>query len=72
MAIVTVTILEGRSQEQLDRLHKALAEAVMRELGAKPHQVRTVIHEVPPGAYAVGGVTVGPLPDAPTALGRSP
>lgn len=76
MAIVTVTILEGRSQEQLDRLHRALAEAVIRELGAKPHQVRTVIHQVRAGEYAVGGeplvaLTVGRVSDGPPNPGTS-
>ncbi len=58
MAIVTATILAGRSPEQLERLHRALAEAVIRELGARPHQVRTVIYEVAPSAYAVGGISL--------------
>lgn len=58
MAIVTLTISEGRDQAHLDRLHKALAEAVMRELPAEPRQVRTVIYQVPAGSYAVGGVSL--------------
>jgi phenylpyruvate tautomerase PptA (4-oxalocrotonate tautomerase family) len=61
MAIVTATILAGRSPEQLERLHRALAEAVIRELGARPHQVRTVIYELTPSAYAVGGVSLAQL-----------
>ena len=64
MAVLTLTILEGRDQATLDRLHKALAEVVMRELDTKPHQIRTVINEIRPGAYAVGGVSLSTDPEA--------
>lgn len=63
MAVVTLTILAGRDRETLDRLHRALAEAVMRELPAEPHQVRTIIHEVRGEAYAVGGRSLGGNPE---------
>lgn len=55
MAIVTLTIVEGRDEQTLTRLHKALAEAVIRELPAKPGQVRTIIQQVPAIGYAIGG-----------------
>ena len=55
MAVVSVTILEGRDEETLARLHQDLAAAVINVLDAKPHQVRTVIHQIPPEAYAIGG-----------------
>ncbi len=64
MAVLTLTILEGRDQATLDRLHKGLAEVVMREIGAKPHQIRTIIDEIRPGAYAVGGVSLTSDPQA--------
>ncbi len=64
MAVLTLTILEGRDQATLDRLHKGLAEVVMREIGAKPHQVRTIINGVRPGAYAVGGMSLATDPEA--------
>lgn len=62
MAVVTLTILAGRDGATLERLHRALAEAVVRELPAEPHHVRTIIHEVRGEAYAVGG---RPLAQAP-------
>ena len=58
MAVVTLTIMAGRDSETLDRLHQALADAVVRELPAKPEHVRTIIHEVRGDAYAVGGRVV--------------
>lgn len=63
MAIVTLTITEGRPAETLERLHRALAEAVIRELPAEPHRVRTIINEIRPAAYAVGGVALSIDPE---------
>lgn len=60
MAVVTLEIIEGRDQETLDRLHKALAEAVIKELPSDPAKVRTIIHELKPGQYAVGGKSLPP------------
>lgn len=58
MAVATIVINGGRDQATLDRLHREVADAMMRVLGAKPHQVRTIITEVKPGQYAVGGVSL--------------
>ncbi len=58
MAIVTVMIHEGRSQEVKDRLLAALTEAVVQSLGIEPRQVRVVIQDVPRGNYAVAGKAV--------------
>ena len=58
MAIVTLTIFEGRSDETKARLIKALTEAVVNELPGKPEHVRVVINEVPVANYGVAGKTV--------------
>lgn len=55
MAIVSITIIEGRDRETKNRLMKRLTEAVVETLDAKPGQVRVVINEVRDGDYAVGG-----------------
>jgi 4-oxalocrotonate tautomerase len=55
MAIVNVTIIEGRSQEVKSALMAGITDAVVAALGAKPHQVRVVINEVRDGAYSVAG-----------------
>lgn len=65
MAIIDVTILEGRSQEVKNRVMARLTEVLVEELGAKPAQVRVVLREVRGGAYAVAGQPVWPEP-APT------
>ena len=58
MAIVTNTIIEGRSRETKRRLAARLTDAVVETLNAEPRQVRVVVNEVPEGNYAVAGVPV--------------
>ncbi|MEM9529518.1 MAG: 2-hydroxymuconate tautomerase family protein [Pseudomonadota bacterium] len=58
MAVVTLTIFEGRSDERKARLIKALTDAVVDELPAKPEHVRVIIHDVPVANYGVAGKTV--------------
>lgn len=62
MAIVDVTLLEGRSQAVKDRVMARLTQVLVEELGAKPAQVRVVLREVRPGCYAVAGQAVWPPP----------
>ena len=63
MAVVTLTIFEGRSDETKARLIGALTDAVVNELPAKPEHVRVVIHDVPVANYGVAGKTVNFTPD---------
>jgi 4-oxalocrotonate tautomerase len=58
MAIVTITIIEGRAPDTKRRLVERLTEAVVETLEAEPRQVRVVINEVKDGDYAVGGKQV--------------
>lgn len=58
MAIVTITIIEGRDRETKDRLIGKLTDAVVETLDAKPGQVRVVINEVKDGDYGVAGKPV--------------
>ena len=58
MAVVTLTIFEGRNDETKARLIKALTEAVVTELPAKPEHVRVIIHDVQVANYGVAGRTV--------------
>lgn len=62
MAIIDVTILEGRSQELKNRVMARLTDVLVEELGAKPTQVRVVLREVRAGDYAVAGKPVSPEP----------
>ena len=58
MAVLHLTIFEGRSTERKARLIKALTDAVVTELPAKPEHVRVIINEVPTANYGVAGKTV--------------
>lgn len=55
MAIVSVTIIEGRVPEVKRALMARLTDAVVDVLGAEPRQVRVFVNEVKDGDYAVGG-----------------
>lgn len=55
MAIVSVTIIEGRKPEVKRALMARLTDAVVDVLGAEPRQVRVFVNEVKDGDYAVGG-----------------
>ena len=58
MAVVTLSIFEGRSDEVKARLIGALTEAVVNELPAKPEHVRVIIHDLPLANYGVAGKQV--------------
>jgi 4-oxalocrotonate tautomerase len=58
MAIVSITIIEGRDDETKSRLIAGLTDVVVETLDAKPQQVRVVLNEVKDGNYAVGGKQV--------------
>ncbi len=58
MAIVTVTIIEGRDRATKNALMAKLTDTLVDVLDAKPQQVRVVINEVKDGDYAVAGQPV--------------
>lgn len=55
MPIVSVTMLEGRSDEQKEKMFREVTEAICRTLDAAPESVRIVIHEAPRRHFAVAG-----------------
>ena len=63
MAVVTLTIFEGRSDETKARLIGALTDAVVSQLPAKAEHVRVIITEVPVANYGVAGKTVDFRPE---------
>jgi len=58
MPIVRVTILEGRTDEQKEKLAAALTEAMVAEAGARREGVMVLIEDVPPRHWAMGGKLV--------------
>ncbi len=68
MPIIDITLLEGRSQEQKEKLVAKVTEAAMESLGAPRDSVRIILREVPKHHFAVGGVLKG-KPESPANSG---
>lgn len=58
MPLVEVTLVEGRSSEQLRALIHELHAAVVRAVAAPPENVRVVLRELPATHWAAGDVTI--------------
>ena len=58
MPLVEVTLVEGRSPEQLRALVSALTDAVESAVAAPRPSIRVVLREVPATHWAAGDVTV--------------
>jgi 4-oxalocrotonate tautomerase len=56
MPIVTVEIWEGRTVDQKRRLCKAITEAMVEHMDARPDGLHVIIHEVSRENWARGGV----------------
>jgi 4-oxalocrotonate tautomerase len=63
MPIMQVFIMEGRSQDQKEKLIEALTQAAMTSIDAPRESVRVLLTEVPKDHWGIGGQTA-------TALGR--
>ncbi|WP_432472409.1 4-oxalocrotonate tautomerase [Amphritea sp. HPY] len=55
MPIVTVNIMEGRSDEQKERMIDEVSEALSRTLDAPKESVRVMINEMPKQHFGIGG-----------------
>lgn len=58
MPFIDVTLVEGRSPEQLRALITALTEAAVSSVDAPRESIRVVVREVPPTHWAAGDVTI--------------
>lgn len=58
MPLVEITLVEGRSPEQLRALVTATTDAVVSSIEAPKDSVRVVIREVPATHWAAGDVTI--------------
>jgi 4-oxalocrotonate tautomerase len=58
MPLVEVTLVTGRTPEQLRALISAVTDAVVGAISAQKDAVRVVIREVPPTHWAAGDVTI--------------
>ncbi|GGK76521.1 2-hydroxymuconate tautomerase [Amphritea balenae] len=55
MPIVTVNIMEGRSDEQKERMIDAVSDALASSLDAPKESVRVMINEMPKQHFGIGG-----------------
>lgn len=58
MPLVEVTLVEGRTPEQLRTLISRLTDAVVESVGAPTENVRVVLREVPATHWAAGDVPI--------------
>jgi 4-oxalocrotonate tautomerase len=58
MPLIEVTLVEGRSPEQLRALITGLTQAACDAVGAPKANVRVVVREVPATHWAAGDVTI--------------
>jgi 4-oxalocrotonate tautomerase len=58
MPLVEVTLVEGRTPEQLRTLITALTSAVETSIAAPRDSIRVVLRELPPTHWAAGDVTI--------------
>jgi 4-oxalocrotonate tautomerase len=63
MPLVEVTLVEGRSPQQLRALITALTDAVEGTVGAPRTAIRVVLREVPSTHWAAGDVTIAERKD---------
>jgi len=58
MPLVEISLVEGRSTEQLRSLIADVADVVERDLQVARTSIRVVVREVPKTHWAIGGETV--------------
>lgn len=58
MPLIEVTLVEGRTAEQLRALIAGLTRAAVEAVGAPVESVRVVVREVPATHWAAGDVTI--------------
>lgn len=56
MPFVTIQIFPGRTVEQKRKLVKAITEAMVEHVDAKPNNLNIIIQDVSPDNWALGGV----------------
>lgn len=56
MPIVNITLIEGRSDEQIGAMYREVTDAIHRSIGAPRDSVRIMLNEIPARHFAVAGV----------------
>lgn len=58
MPIIEVTLVEGRSEDQIRSLISGLTSVTEQAIGAKKESIRVIVREVPKTHFAAGDVTL--------------
>jgi 4-oxalocrotonate tautomerase len=58
MPLVEVSLVEGRTTEQIRGLHTALTDAVESSIGASRGSIRVIVREVPATHWSAGDETI--------------
>lgn len=61
MPIVEVKMMEGRTDEQKEKLIDELTQAAVRAINAPQESIRVIIHEIPKTQFGIGGKTAKSL-----------
>jgi len=61
MPIVTINMMEGRSDEQKERMIEEVSDALSRTLDAPKESVRIMINEMPKQHFGIGGTSAKKL-----------
>jgi 4-oxalocrotonate tautomerase len=56
MPFVTVQIYPGRTVDQKRKLAKAITDAMVEHVDAKPGNLNIIIQDVAPDSWALGGI----------------
>lgn len=57
MPIATIQMMEGRTDEQKEKMIAEVTDAIARSLSAPAENVRVLIDELPKKHFGIGGVT---------------
>ncbi len=58
MPIAQINIIEGRSDEQKEKLIKKVTQAIHEAIDAPEQNVRVIINEMPKQHFGIGGESV--------------
>ena len=58
MPVITIKLLEGRTDEQIKEMIKKVTEVVSRTVDAKPETISISVEEMRKDRYAVAGIRI--------------
>ncbi|MEW9670950.1 4-oxalocrotonate tautomerase [Ammoniphilus sp. 3BR4] len=62
MPLINITILQGRTEEQVKQLIQNVTVTVSETLGAPKESIRVLVHEMPKTHWGIAGTPVSDIP----------